>query len=267
MFIFELYFNFFKMKLLLKLWTFWCLLITVSIFFILLIPNLFLIFCLGDFGRNIFVQYNYYVGNILLFLFGMRKITSGSFPIKYSKPCVYVVNHKSYLDVIIIASLIPYKIKYLGKAEVFKWPLFGYLAKHSGQIAVKREDKASRQQGFDSMKRALNDGYSIILFPEGGWRNNGDVKSKNPYNLQESKLLQEFRNGAFRLALETKVPVIPIALMNAQERFSDVTMLIKPGNVFVHIFEPIDSRSFHDAFDLNHKCHNLILNKLKEFNL
>ena len=94
----------------------------------------------------------------------MRKIITGTFPIKQSKPCVYIVNHKSYLDVIIIASLIPFKIKYLGKAEVFKWPLFGYLAKHSGQIAVQREDKSSRQKGYDAMKQAIADGFSIILF-------------------------------------------------------------------------------------------------------
>ena len=255
------------MKILLRLWTLWCLLITVSIFLILLFPNLFLIFCLGTFGKNIFVQYNYYVGNVLLFLFGMRKIITGGFPIKYTKPCIYIVNHKSYLDVIIIASLIPYRIKYLGKAEVFKWPLFGFLAQHSGQIAVQREDKESRQRGYDAMKQAIADGFSIILFPEGGWKNQGDSKSKNPYDLQESKLLQDFRNGAFRLALETQVPVVPIALINAQDRFSDLTMLVKPGDVRAHIFDPIDSKLFQDSFDLNHKCHDLIYNKLKSYHL
>ncbi len=255
------------MNILLRIWTLWCLFITVSVFLILLIPNLLLIFFFGNFGKNVFVQYNYYIANILLVLFGMRKIITGSFPIKQPKPCVYIVNHKSYLDVVIIASLIPFKIKYLGKAEVFKWPLFGYLAKHSGQIAVQREDKLSRQKGYDAMKQAIADGFSIILFPEGGWRNKGDSQSKNPYDLQESKLLQEFRNGAFRLAKETNVPVLPIALINAQERFSDVTMVVRPGNIIVHVFDPIDSKLFQDSFSLNYACHDLIHDKLKKYNI
>lgn len=255
-----------RKKIFLRLWTIWCLFITISISLILFLPNLFLIFCFGNFGKNIFVRSNYYVCNLVLYLFGMRKIVTGSFPIKHSEPCIYVVNHKSYLDMIIIASLISHKIKYLGKAEAFKWPLFGYLAKHSGQIAVQRDDKASRQRAYNAMKQAIADGFSIILFPEGGWRHTGDEKYPNPYGLQEDKLLQNFRNGAFRLALETQVSVIPIALINTRDRLSDADMIMKPGNIQAHVFDPIDSKLFQDSFDLNHKCYNLILNKLKTIN-
>ena len=91
----------------------------------------------------------------------MKKEISGFYPFKHTKPCVYIANHKSYLDVIIIASLIPHKLKYLGKAEVFNWPFFGFLAKHSGQIPVKREDKDSRQKGYELMKKAIDDGFEI----------------------------------------------------------------------------------------------------------
>ena len=74
------------------------------VFLLLFIPNLVLIFCFGKFGKKIFVQYNFYVANFLLTLYGMRKKITGFFPIKYNGPCVYVINHKSYLDVIIITS-------------------------------------------------------------------------------------------------------------------------------------------------------------------
>jgi 1-acyl-sn-glycerol-3-phosphate acyltransferase len=195
----------------------------------------------------------------------MRKKITGFFPIKYNGPCVYIINHKSYLDVIILASVIPHKIKYLGKAEVFEWPLFGYLAKHSGQISVKRESKESRNRGYEEMKNAISEGYSIILFPEGGWRNKGDKKSKNPYNLIEDSLLHEFRNGAFRLSMETKVPIIPITLLNAQDRFSDIDMLVRPGDIKLHIFNPIESLEFSDSLSLNKHCNNIMLAKLKEY--
>jgi 1-acyl-sn-glycerol-3-phosphate acyltransferase len=207
----------------------------------------------------------YYVANILLFLYGMRKDISGTYPFNHSGPCVYVVNHKSYLDVVIIASIVKPQIKYLGKAEVFKWPLFGLIAKHSGQIPVQREDKLSRQRGYDLMKEAIFDDFSIILFPEGGWKNKEDHTSSNPYNLKANQLLHQFRNGAFRLALETKVPVVPIALFNAQERFSDTSMKIIPGKIKLHIFDAIDSNLFKDSLALNEKCFNIMLQEIENY--
>ena len=253
------------MRFLIIIWSVWCFVITFFLFMILLPFNLFLIFVLGEIGRKLFVQYNFYVANILLFLFGMVKDVKGYYPINIKTPCIYMVNHRSYLDVIIVASLIRQKIKYLGKAEVFDWPLFGFLAKHSGQIPVQRENKESRQKGYDLMKKAIEEGFSIILFPEGGWKNRGDKKSSNPYGLSEDKLLQDFRNGGFRLAMETKVPIVPIILLNAQIRFSDLTMRIIPGKIKVYVLDIMSSKAFKTPLDLNKECHKLMLTHLKEF--
>lgn len=263
MFIFDI--NLSPMNIFLYFWSFWCLVVTIFVFLFLFIPNLILIFCLGKFGKKFFVQYNFYVANFLLTFYGMRKKITGFFPIKFNDSCIYIINHKSYLDVIILASIIPHKIKYLGKAEVFKWPLFGYLAKHSGQISVNRESKESRNRGYDEMKKAIIEGYSIIIFPEGGWKNKDDKKSNNPYNLKEDCLLHEFRNGAFRLAVETKVPVVPITLLNAQDRFSDIDMLVRFGQIKAHIFNPIDPLEFSDSLTLNRHCNNIMLEKLQEY--
>ena len=208
------------MNILLKIWTCWCFLATFLVFIILSPINFILVFGFGEKGKEIFVRYNRYVGNLLLFLYGMKKEIQGSFPFSHNVPCVYIANHKSYLDAIIIASLVPQKIKYLGKAEVFNWPLFGFFAKHSGQIPVKGEDKESRQKAYEIMKESIDEGFSIILFPEGGWRNTGDEKLQNPYGFTTDQLLHPFRNGAFRLAIEKKVPISPIVFLNAGERFS-----------------------------------------------
>ena len=131
---------------LISIWTFWCFLVTFLVYVVLLPFNLLLVFCLGQNGRDFFVRYNHYVGKCLLFLYGMQKEISGGYPINANEPCVYIANHKSYLDVIIIASLVPQKIKYLGKKEVFDWPLIGFFAKYSGQIAVQRENRDSRNK-------------------------------------------------------------------------------------------------------------------------
>ena len=246
-----------------SIWTAWCLIVTLCVFIAFLPINLMLIFCFGNIGRDIFVRYNRYIGNILLFFYGIKKDIKGFYPFQHSEPCIYIVNHKSYLDVIIVASLIPHKIKYLGKAEVFDWPLFGLLAKYSGQIPVKREDKNSRNRGYELMREALNDGFSIIIFPEGGWKNNGDSNSLNPYSLKENTLLQDFRNGSFRLSLEVNVPVLPIVLMNAQDRFSDVDLKVTPGLIHIYVGKLIYPNKFDDSFALNKFCHKVMLNQLK----
>ena len=192
MFIFEK--KTFKMNFLINIWTYWCFLATFLVFLVFLPVNLILIFVFGKKGKEIFVRYNHYVGNLLLFLYGMKKDVQGSLPLIYNKPCVYIANHKSYLDVIIIASLVPHKIKYLGKAEVFDWPLIGLFARYSGQIPVKREDKESRNRAYELMKESIDNGFSIILFPEGGWRHTGDEKYPNPYGLQEDTIPRNLLN-------------------------------------------------------------------------
>ena len=78
-------------------------------------------------------------------------------------------------------------------------------------------------------------------------------------------MLHEFRNGAFRLAMETEVPIIPITLLNAQDRFSDIDMHVRPGVIKLHIFNPIDSLEFSDSLSLNKHCNNIMLEKLKEY--
>ena len=255
------------MVFLMSIWTYWCFLATFLVYVFLLPLNLFLVFCLGEYGKNIFVQYNRYVGNILLVLYGMRRKIKGVYPISFNKPCIYIANHKSYLDVIIIASLVPQKIKYLGKKEVFDWPLIGFFAKYSGQIAVHREDKESRHNAYELMKRSINEGFSIVLFPEGGWRNLGDDKYANPYDFKMNKLLNPFRNGAFRLSIETQTPIIPIALINAGEKFSSKTMKILPGILDIYVFKSLSPTNITDPLVLNQKCYDMIYKKLEEYSV
>jgi len=233
---------------------------------VILLPiNLALVFCCGQHGRNIFIGYNHYVGKVLLFLYGMKTNIKGFYPISFNKPCVYIANHKSYLDVIIIASLVPAKIKYLGKKEAFHWPLIGFFAKYSGQIPVQREDKESRHKAYDMMKDAIDKGFSIVLFPEGGWRNTGDDILPNPYGFKKNKLLNPFRNGAFRLAIEKQIPIVPIALLNAGKKFSSKTMKIVPGKLDIYVYDVLHTNRDQDPLELNTFCYSMIYKKLEEY--
>ena len=251
------------MHVLINLWTYWCFFATFLVFLVFLPINLTLVFIVGEKGKEIFVRYNHYVGNLLLSLYGMRKDVRGAFPLVYNKPCIYIANHKSYLDVIIVAALVPHKIKYLGKAEVFDWPLVGLFAKYSGQIPVKREDKESRNRAYELMKKSIDDGFSIILFPEGGWRSSGDETFPNPYGFKQDKLLNPFRNGAFRLAVDKAIPIVPIAFLNAGKRFSSKTMKVIPGVIKIIIFDLLYTTNHDDPLELNVKCYKMIHKALK----
>ena len=255
------------MKILIRLWTIWCFTVAPFLFFIYAILMILLIMIPLNVFTYIFYQITPYFSTFLLFIMGVKINLTGFNPYVQKDPTIYISNHKSYLDIFIISAMLPGKLKYLGKAEVFKWPVFGWLAKISGQIPVQRESKESRAYSYDLMKLSLEQGYSIILFPEGGWKNNNDKTSSNPYNFTKDKMLQDFRNGAFRLSMDTQCHIVPIVLLNAQKRFSDLTKQMIPGIADVHVFKPIDPKDFSNIEDLNNKCFNLTLGKLNDYKL
>ena len=254
------------MNLLIKLWTIWCFIFVPILFTIFVLFSIIILVFFGNLGKKLFYLLSPYFAQLCLLIMGVNIRKSGFNTFSNNNPVIYIANHKSYLDIFIIAAIVPGKLKYLGKEEVFNWPVFGWLAKVSGQIPVKRDSKESRSKSYDLMKAALCNGYSVILFPEGGWKNNNDSSSPNPYNLKQDKILQNFRNGAFRLSIESVFPIVPIVLLNAQNRFSDVTNKMVPGVADVHIFSPINPIDYN-VETLNNKCYNLILDKLLKYTL
>ena len=94
---------------------------------------------------------------------------------------------------------------------------------------------------MSSMKENILNGYSIVIYPEGGWK---DENSNHPYDIKPNELLNQFRNGAFRLAINTNTDIIPVSMCNAKNIHSSDTMLFKPGKVILCIHKPIKSQNF-----------------------
>ena len=105
------------------------------------------------------------------------------------------------------------------------------------------------------------------MFPEGGWRSTGDDKFPNPYGFEKNKLLNPFRNGAFRLAIEKKIPVLPIALLNAGYKFSSKTMKIIPGQLDVYVFDLLHTHNRDEPLELNKECYSMIYKQLQKYTL
>lgn len=142
-----------------------------------------------------------------------------------NQPYIYIFNHTSYLDAAIIPLAIPQQVRALGKKELSKIPFFGWVV---GKVAiwVDRTDSESRRKSIDQLVTFLHQGISAVVAPE-GTRNASDV------------LLLPFKSGAFRLAEETGIPILPIAVIGANKVMKKGSLLISPSKVKIYFSKPI----------------------------
>jgi len=120
--------------------------------------------------------------------------------IKPGQPFIAVANHESILDIFLV-SRAPWEMKWMAKASIFKVPWLGLLFRMSGDIPVNRSDRDSGSQALLRARAYVESGMPVMLFPEG-------TRSR------DGRLLP-FKAGAFKLALEAGVPILPIAVHGA----------------------------------------------------
>ena len=243
------------------IWNFWCYFIMTIIF----IFSSFIGLCLSVISSNAFFLFTFYLAKIIAFVLAVKTTVHGKFPINDNESYIYISNHASYLDPIFTTYLIKKKHKYLGKAEILNWPIFGFVVKQY-VVAVKRELKKSRSESMALMKKSLLNGFSIVLYPEGGWK---DEEKQHPYDIEPNTILNPFRHGAFRLSLESQKKIVPITLCNVHEIHSSDTMMFKSGEVIIKIHKPIDPRDYplndKGIKALNEKCYSIIYKDLIEY--
>jgi 1-acyl-sn-glycerol-3-phosphate acyltransferase len=140
---------------------------------------------------------------IFFFLAWCRLKIKGLSNFKKGENYIVISNHNSLFDVPLLTPFIPGANKTIAKVEMAKTPLFGMIYKR-GSVLVDRKNKDSRRESYSKMKAVLDKGMHMCIYPE-GTRNKTD------------KPLKEFHDGAFRLAIETKKPVIPAILFNTRK--------------------------------------------------
>jgi 1-acyl-sn-glycerol-3-phosphate acyltransferase len=139
---------------------------------------------------------------------------------------VVVANHESTSDPFLLCYL-PWDMRWIAKEEIFRLPIIGWLMKFSGDIPLRRGERDSIQQTMQEARRTLDAGVPIMIFPEG---------TRSP----DGHLLP-FKDGAFRLAIEAGVPILPLALTGTRQCRPKGSLWFGDADARVRVLEPIDT--------------------------
>ncbi len=189
-----------------------------------------------------------------IILYGMGFIPKVEFleKMKKGKSYLLVSNHTSMIDIMLMYYVSKNPFVFVGKKELAKYPLFGFFYKRTC-ILVDRGDSKSRHAVFQQAQERLNRGLSVCIFPEGGVPNDLSV------------VLDTFKDGAFRLAINHQIPIVPMAFYDNKAKFSYSFFSGKPGLLRAKVLKFVDTKgySLQDKRKLNQKVREKILHELK----
>lgn len=171
-----------------------------------------------------------------------------------SKQFIFVSNHISYFDSPVIVKAFRQPIRPLGKVEMAKIPVFGFIYKNA-IVTVDRSSPENRATSIRILKSIISKGISVLVFPEGTFNKTG-------------KPVKEFYDGAFRLAIETQTPIKPVLFLDTYDRMNYRSILAaSPGRCRIVYLEeiPVDGLTTEDMPALKEKVHRIMEQKLLEY--
>jgi len=210
------------------IWALWAAIVFISTMIIFMIPFfLFSYFRPDPQKTRAFISFSRVWMKIFLTLAGCPLTVRGKEHFKKGETYIVICNHNALIDVPVSSPGIPGGNKTIAKIEMAKIPLFGLLYK-TGSVLVDRKSEASRRDSFLKMKDVLDMGLHMCIYPE-GTRNITDQP------------LKSFHDGAFRLALLTKKPIIPSLIFNSRKAMPPgKTFFLLPYRLSFHFLEPVE---------------------------
>jgi len=184
---------------------------------------------------------------------GFRYSIKGTENFEVGKSYMLVANHTSMTDIMLMLLAVKnHPFVFVGKKELVKIPIFGFIYKRVC-ILVDRENSKSRFAVFEQAQNRIQHGLSICIFPEGGVPD-------------ESVLLDEFKDGAFRIAIEHQLTIIPITFYDNKKRFSYTFFSGSPGKMRAKIHPPIETfgKTMDDKLLLKQEVRTILLSELQK---
>ena len=167
------------------------------------------------------------------------------------EPVIYCLNHFSYLD-IPSTGLLPKQACFVGKASIKKVPLFGYMFK-TLHIAVNRASIKDRGRAYKKYANAIQQGKSLFIYPEGGIISK-KIPTQAPY-----------KDGAFRVAIEQQVPIVPVTLPYNWKVLPDNEWTLQSNYIKLVVHDPIPTKgmTIEDMAELKNKVYHIIQNQIE----
>lgn len=176
---------------------------------------------------------------------------SGRIPDDPRRPYVVVANHESFVDILLLSHL-PFEMKWMSKSDFFKYPLVGWGMRMADDIRLERTDSKGGVQALHDCADRLDKKVSVMIFPEGTRSATGE--------------LQEFKDGAFRLAISKGVPILPVAVIGTRDALIKHDWRFGTSDAEARVLEPIatDGLTKHDVKDLRDRTRAAIAAALEE---
>jgi 1-acyl-sn-glycerol-3-phosphate acyltransferase len=205
-------------------------------------------------GGNAIYRICTYWANSWFFLIGIRQRNIYEAPHDKNKQYIFVANHIAYLDAPVIVAALRQRIRVLGKVEMGKIPLFGFIYRKA-VVTVDRSSAANRAHSVRILKAVIRKGISIFLFPEGTFNETGAP-------------VKELYDGAFRIAIETQTPIKIILFLDSWERmhYSSIFSLNPGRNRCVFLQEiPVAGLNSKDLPVLKERVRKVMEEKLRAY--
>jgi len=162
-------------------------------------------------------------------LAGLNVVMKGKENLKNHRPAVFCFNHQSNADFFILSKILKRDCTAIAKKELASTP-FGPLLKALGAVFIDRSSKEKALKAFKPAIEALNNGISVAIAPEG-------TRSR-------TRQLGEFKKGPFHLAIQAKVPIVPIVIKNAHDAMPKGSGLLHPTNIEVVVLDAVDTSNW-----------------------
>jgi 1-acyl-sn-glycerol-3-phosphate acyltransferase len=168
---------------------------------------------------------------LFLFLSGCSFEVKGKEVFEGLENAIVVCNHNSLIDIPISTPFLPRANKTIAKKSFTYVPLFGWVYKFA-TVVVDRKNDQSRRASYEKMKQVLNNGLDMLIYPEG---------TRN----RTAAPLKSFFDGAFKLAIDTQKPIVPVVLLNTKRILpAKPSMYFTPGKIKMHILPAIDPKEY-----------------------
>jgi 1-acyl-sn-glycerol-3-phosphate acyltransferase len=166
----------------------------------------------------------------VLYVCGVKVHVKGLENVESRIPRIYLTNHQSAFDIFALLAFLPVHFKFMLKKQLMKIPLFGVAMRRAGYIGIDRDDPRKAAKSMRDAAERIKNGASVVIFPEGTRSMDGEI--------------QDFRPGAFHLALKAGCDVVPITMNGSYRIMPKKSFRINKGSFAMRIGNPIPAKEY-----------------------